>query len=56
MSESDGKPQPAVSEPPLLERLRPLLDAIEAERRAKGDTRSSQELLDELYDAHGLPA
>lgn len=44
------------SEQPLLERLRPLLDAIAAERSAKGDTRTSKELLDELYDEHGLPA
>jgi len=43
-------------EPPVLERLGPLLDAIAAERKAKGDTRSSREVLDELYDEHGLPA
>jgi len=40
----------------LLERLQPLLDAVAAERKAKGDTRTSRELLDELYDEHGLPA
>jgi antitoxin VapB len=39
----------------LLERLRPLQEALAAERRARGDTRTSQELLDELYDEHGLP-
>lgn len=43
------------AEPPLLERLQPLLDAIAAEREAKGDTRTSKELLDDLYDEHGLP-
>jgi hypothetical protein len=39
----------------LRERLRPLQDAVAAERRARGDTRTSQELLDDLYDEHGLP-
>jgi len=39
----------------LLQRLQPLLDAIAAERRANNDTRTSQELMDELYDEYGLP-
>jgi antitoxin VapB len=41
---------------PLLDRLQPLLAAIAAERAAKGDARTSGEMLDELYDEHGLPA
>jgi len=36
----------------LLERLQPLLDEIAAKRI---DHRSSQEIMDELYDEHGLP-
>ncbi len=39
----------------LLERLQPLLDAVAAERRANNDTRTSKELMDELYDEYGLP-
>ena len=39
----------------LLERLRPLQEIIAAERRAKGDVRTAQELMDALYDEHGLP-
>ena len=40
---------------PLLDRLRPLLDMIAAQRKARGETRTSQELMDELYDEHGMP-
>jgi len=39
----------------LLKKLRPLQEAVAAERRARGDTRTSKELMDELYDEHGLP-
>ncbi len=39
----------------LLARLKPLQDRIAAERAARGDTRTSQELMDELYDEYGLP-
>ena len=56
LSRLDAEARSTTPEPPLLERLQPLLDAIAAERKAKGDTRTSQELLDELYDEHGLPA
>jgi hypothetical protein len=35
--------------------IAPLQEAIAKERRAKGDKRTAQELMDELYDAHGLP-
>ena len=36
----------------LLQRLQPLLDEIAAKRI---DHRSSEEIMDELYDEHGLP-
>ncbi|HEY5236989.1 MAG TPA: type II toxin-antitoxin system VapB family antitoxin [Rhizomicrobium sp.] len=49
---TEKKPQ-TVEE--LLEAIRPLQEMIAAERIAKGDTRTAQELLDELYDEHGLP-
>ena len=39
----------------LLARLQPLLDNIAAQRLAKGDTRPSKELQDDLYDEFGLP-
>jgi antitoxin VapB len=39
----------------FLEAIRPIQDAFAAARKASGDTRTSQELMDELYDEHGLP-
>jgi hypothetical protein len=38
--------------PPLLEQLQPLLDELAAQRI---DWRDSKEIMDELYDEHGLP-
>jgi antitoxin VapB len=52
----DAKARPIAPEPPLLDRLQALLDSVAAERGARDDTRTSQQLLDELYDEHGLPA
>ena len=46
---------PAQTAEELLERLRPIQEAIAAERRERGDTRTGKELLDELYDEYGLP-
>ncbi|HSZ73993.1 MAG TPA: type II toxin-antitoxin system VapB family antitoxin [Rhizomicrobium sp.] len=40
----------------FLAAIRPLQDALAAERKERGDTRTSKELMDELYDEHGLPA
>jgi antitoxin VapB len=56
LSRLNEEERTTASDTPLLERLRPLLDAVAAEREARGDTRVSRELLDELYDEHGLPA
>ena len=39
----------------LLERLRPLQEMVAAERKRKRDTRTAKQLMDELYDEHGLP-
>jgi len=39
----------------LLERLRPLLDKIAAERKANNDTRTAKALEEEFYDEFGLP-
>jgi len=39
----------------FLAAIRPLQEAIAAERAARGDTRTSKELMDELYDEYGLP-
>lgn len=39
----------------LLERLRPLQEMVAAERKRKKDARTAKELMDELYDEHGLP-
>ncbi|HVZ68978.1 MAG TPA: type II toxin-antitoxin system VapB family antitoxin [Rhizomicrobium sp.] len=47
--------RPAETAEQILEKLRPLQEAVAAERRSRGDTRTSKELMDELYDEHGLP-
>ena len=39
----------------LGERLRPLQEMVAAERRRKKDARTARELMNELYDEHGLP-
>ena len=39
----------------LSERLRPLQEMVAAERKKKRDKRTAKELMDELYDEHGLP-
>jgi antitoxin VapB len=39
----------------LSERLRPLQEMVATERKRKKDTRTAKELMDELYDEHGLP-
>ena len=49
----DDKPAQTAEE--FLEAMQPLQEAIAAERRARGDTRTMQELMDELYDENGLP-
>ena len=38
-----------------LAAIRPLQDAVARERRARKDRRTARQLLDELYDEHGLP-
>lgn len=47
--------RPAQTVEEFLAAIRPLQDAVAAERRARSDTRTAQELMDELYDEHGLP-
>ena len=39
----------------LLERLRPLQEMVAAERKQRRDTQSAREMMDDLYDEHGLP-
>ena len=47
--------KPAETAEEFLAAIRPLQEAIAAERRARGDTRTMQEMMDELYDENGLP-
>jgi antitoxin VapB len=47
--------QKTVPQEPLMKRLRPLLDMVAAQRKMRGDARTSRELMDDLYDEHGLP-
>ncbi len=49
-----AKSRPKTAEE-FLAAIRPLQDAIAAERAARGDTRTGKELRDELYDEYGLP-
>jgi len=53
--ERERATRPARTAEEFLEAIRPLQEAIAKERRAKGDTRTARELIDELYDEHGLP-
>jgi antitoxin VapB len=39
----------------MLERLRPLQDSLKAKQFDPTDKRTARELIDELYDEHGLP-
>jgi antitoxin VapB len=39
----------------LLARLKPIQKSVAAGRRGRKEKRTSRELLDELYDKHGLP-
>jgi antitoxin VapB len=39
----------------LLARLKPIQLSVAAARRSRKDKRTSRELLNELYDEHGLP-
>jgi antitoxin VapB len=39
----------------MLARLRPLQDALKAQQIDPTDNRTARELIDELYDEHGLP-
>jgi antitoxin VapB len=47
--------RPAQTAEEFMAAIRPLQEAIAAERRARGDTRTMRELMDELYDENGLP-
>jgi len=49
-----NKARPETAEE-LLAKLRPLQDALAARRIDPNDKRTARELLDELYDEHGLP-
>jgi antitoxin VapB len=39
----------------LLVRLKPIQKSVAAGRRGRKEKRTSRELLDDLYDEHGLP-
>jgi antitoxin VapB len=39
----------------LMERLRPLQEIVAVERKRRRDTRTAKQIMDELYDDHGLP-
>lgn len=47
--------KPARTAAEFLAAIQPLQEAVAAERRARGDKRTLQELMDELYDENGLP-
>lgn len=39
----------------FLAAIRPIQEAFAAARKRSGDTRTSREMIDDLYDEHGLP-
>jgi hypothetical protein len=51
--EKEARPKQTVED--FLSAIKPLQEAIAAERARNGDTRTSRELLDELYGDDGLP-
>jgi antitoxin VapB len=51
----DAAHKPAQTVEEFLAAIRPLQDAIAAKRKIIGDHRTARELIDELYDEHGLP-
>ena len=51
----DAARKPAQTVEEFLAAIRPLQDAIAAKRKTMGDHRTARELIDELYDEHGLP-
>jgi len=54
--EQEAQPmKPAKTVEEFLKAMRPYQDRIAEARRRSGDTRSLQELMDGLYDEHGLP-
>jgi antitoxin VapB len=55
IEEEKERARPARSVEEFLTAIRPFQDQIAYERRRKGDTRTARELMDELYDEHGLP-
>lgn len=51
--EKTAQPKQTVEE--FLAAIRPIQDAFAQARKASGDMRTSREMIDELYDEHGLP-
>jgi antitoxin VapB len=47
--------QPARTVEEFLERIKPIQEEIAEAKRARGITQSLRELMDDLYDEHGLP-
>jgi antitoxin VapB len=55
LEEEAARNRPAQTVEEFLARIKPIQDAFAAARIASGDTRTSKELMDELYDEDGLP-
>ena len=55
LEDEAAKNRPAQTVEEFLARIKPLQDAVADARRKSGDSRSVQELMDDLYDENGLP-
>ncbi len=55
VEEDAARNAPAKTVEEFLERIKPLQNEIAEYRRAHGITQSMREMMDDLYDEHGLP-
>ncbi len=55
VEEEAARNAPAKTVEEFLERIKPLQDEVADYRRRHGITQSMREMMDDLYDEHGLP-
>jgi antitoxin VapB len=55
VEEETAKKAPAMTVEEFLKRIKPLQDEVAEYRRKHGITQSMREMMDDLYDEHGLP-
>jgi len=55
IEKDDTAKKPAQTVEEFLAAIKPLQDRVAEARKRSGDTRSLLEMMDDLYDEHGLP-